>query len=41
MPGQAHIGTSGWIYKHWKDLFYAGVKQKDWLSHYASHFPTV
>ena len=35
------IGTSGWIYKHWKDLFYRGVKAKDWLPHYARHFPTV
>ncbi len=40
-PGQHHIGTSGWIYKHWKDLFYRGVKQAQWLAHYAAHFPTV
>jgi uncharacterized protein YecE (DUF72 family) len=40
MP-RAHVGTSGWIYKHWKHLFYAGVKQADWLAHYARHFDTV
>jgi uncharacterized protein YecE (DUF72 family) len=36
---QIHIGTSGWSYAHWKNLFYpAKVKQKDWLEFYANHF---
>jgi uncharacterized protein YecE (DUF72 family) len=36
------IGTSGWVYKHWIGCFYPhGMKQRDWLSHYASQFPTV
>lgn len=40
MPG-LFIGTSGWNYKSWKDEFYAGVKQKEWLEHYARHFNAV
>ena len=36
------IGTSGWVYKHWKGCFYPhDLKQKDWLSYYASQLPTV
>lgn len=35
------IGTSGWNYKDWKDAFYAGVKQKEWLEHYARNFNAV
>jgi uncharacterized protein YecE (DUF72 family) len=26
-----YIGTSGWMYSHWKDSFYHGAPQKDWL----------
>lgn len=37
-----HIGTSGWSYKHWKDLYYPKeVKQKDWLKYYAESFETT
>ncbi len=36
-----YIGTSGWNYKTWKDTFYAGIKQKEWLEHYAQHFNAV
>ncbi len=25
------IGTSGWTYPHWKESFYKGAPQKDWL----------
>lgn len=35
------IGTSGWNYKAWKTDFYKGVKQKEWLEHYAKHFRAV
>ena len=36
------IGTSGWVYKHWIGCFYPPeMKQRDWLRHYASVFPTV
>lgn len=36
------IGTSGWIYPHWKDLFYpAGLRLKDRFGHYSRQFDTV
>lgn len=36
------IGTSGWSYKHWRELIYPkGVKAADWLRHYAGHFDTA
>ncbi len=40
--GRFLIGTSGWIYPHWRERFYPrGLPQKEWLAHYARHFPTV
>lgn len=34
-----HIGTSGWSYKHWKDLFYPPrLKTADWFDYYATQF---
>lgn len=36
------IGTSGWQYRHWKKRFYPEkLPRSDWLSHYASVFPSV
>ena len=36
------IGTSGWYYDHWKELFYpAGLPKNKWFEHYALHFDTV
>jgi uncharacterized protein YecE (DUF72 family) len=36
------IGCSGWIYRHWKGLFYPdGLPQRRWFEHYARHFDTV
>jgi uncharacterized protein YecE (DUF72 family) len=35
------LGTSGWQYRDWRDLFYAGVPQRRWLEHYATNFATV
>jgi uncharacterized protein YecE (DUF72 family) len=36
------IGTSGWYYEHWKELFYpAGLPKNKWFEHYASQFDTV
>ena len=36
------IGTSGWHYNHWKELFYpAGLPKSKWFEHYAQHFDTV
>lgn len=40
--GRAHIGTSGWHYKHWAGTFYpADIKSEEQLSYYIRHFPTV
>jgi uncharacterized protein YecE (DUF72 family) len=36
------IGTSGWVYKHWKDVFYPPKLPGDQqLPFYAERFPTV
>lgn len=39
--GRLHIGTSGWNYPDWRDGFYGGIPQKDWLAFYARHFGAV
>jgi uncharacterized protein YecE (DUF72 family) len=37
-----HVGCSGWVYPHWRELFYPkGVPQREWLSYYAGEFDTV
>src|SRR6266705_4366890 len=42
MKGKIYIGTSGWVYKHWKGLFYPkDLKEKDWFSFFAKSFDTV
>jgi uncharacterized protein YecE (DUF72 family) len=36
------IGTSGWHYEHWRDIFYPPKLAKSgWLEFYARHFNTV
>jgi uncharacterized protein YecE (DUF72 family) len=36
------IGTSGWHYDHWSEVFYPAELQKGkWLEYYAQHFDTV
>jgi uncharacterized protein YecE (DUF72 family) len=36
------VGTSGWQYRHWRDVFYPhDVPQRRWLEHYAERFATV
>jgi uncharacterized protein YecE (DUF72 family) len=36
------IGTSGWVYDHWRGLFYPeNLRQSDWLGYYAREFDTV
>jgi len=36
------IGTSGWYYDHWKELFYPeDLAKNKWFEHYAQHFDTV
>jgi uncharacterized protein YecE (DUF72 family) len=39
--GKLYIGTSGWIYKDWHDLFYPKEMKKDFLSYLSSRFSTV
>lgn len=37
-----HIGTSGWVYKGWKEVFYPkSLAEKDELTYYSSIFNTV
>ena len=36
------IGTSGWYYDHWKELFYpVGLAKSKWFEYYAQYFDTV
>jgi uncharacterized protein YecE (DUF72 family) len=36
------VGCSGWVYKHWRGLFYPeGLPQKRWFARYAEEFDTV
>src|SRR5213596_1401300 len=41
MPGKAHIGTSGWNYKSWRDGFYGDTPQKQWLAFCAERFTGI
>jgi len=37
-----YIGTSGWVYPHWRGTFYPhDLPQSKWLSFYTQHFSTV
>lgn len=37
-----HIGTSGWVYPHWRGRFYPPESDEaQWLAHYAQHLPSV
>ncbi len=37
-----HVGTSGWNYSHWKDVFYPSTCARSrWLQFYAQNFTTV
>ncbi|MBI2372065.1 MAG: DUF72 domain-containing protein [Deltaproteobacteria bacterium] len=36
------IGTSGWVYSHWRGIFYPkDLPQRAWFAHYAGEFDTV
>jgi uncharacterized protein YecE (DUF72 family) len=36
------IGTSGYVYSHWRGLFYPrGLPVREWLAYYAGHFDTL
>ena len=40
--GKIHIGTSGWSYKHWKEIFYpTNLKTTEWLEFYVKTFNTT
>jgi len=37
-----YVGTSGWVYKHWRGRFYPQeLAQAKWLEFYNQHFSTV
>ena len=37
-----YIGTSGWVYPHWREVFYPPkLSQSKWLEFYTRHFATV
>ena len=37
-----HVGTSGFVYRHWSGVFYPpGLPQGQWLAYYARRFATV
>ncbi len=40
--GRFRIGTSGWQYDHWRDVFYpADLPKNQWFAYYVKHFDTV
>jgi uncharacterized protein YecE (DUF72 family) len=40
--GRPYIGTSGWLYPHWRERFYpAGLPAKRWLAWLAERFSSV
>jgi len=42
MSAKYAIGTSGWNYKHWRDVFYPPkLPASKWLAFYSQHFETV
>jgi len=39
---ELRVGTSGWHYKHWREVFYpSDLKTGDWLGYYSGSFDTV
>ncbi|HEU4469518.1 MAG TPA: DUF72 domain-containing protein [Flavisolibacter sp.] len=42
MRRNLYIGTSGWSYKHWKELYYPSrLPSTRWLKHYSEEFGTT
>jgi uncharacterized protein YecE (DUF72 family) len=40
--GRLRMGTSGWVYKDWRGIFYPPrLPMTRWFAHYAAHFDTV
>jgi uncharacterized protein YecE (DUF72 family) len=41
-PGRLFLGTSGYVYPHWRGRFYPrGLPPSQWLAYYARHFNSV
>lgn len=41
-PGRVRVGTSGWVYRHWRGRFYPPrLRAGDWFRFYAREFDTV
>jgi uncharacterized protein YecE (DUF72 family) len=39
---RVRIGTSGYVYRHWREVFYPeGLPARAWLGYYAERFPAV
>src|SRR4030088_2888056 len=37
-----YVGTSGWQYRHWREVLYpAKLPQRRWLEYFSSRFQTV
>jgi len=42
MPSRYDVGTSGWVYKHWRGPFYPpDLPTRHWFEFYSQHFSTV
>jgi uncharacterized protein YecE (DUF72 family) len=42
VAGSIRVGCSGWVYNHWRNIFYPKeVPQKEWLEFYTREFDTV
>ncbi len=42
MTSKIHIGTSGWTYDHWREVFYPkDCPKAKWLDFYTRHYGTV
>lgn len=39
--GILRVGTSGFQYEHWREVFYRDLPKRDWFQHYAVTFDTV
>jgi uncharacterized protein YecE (DUF72 family) len=40
--GRIRVGTSGWVYKHWRGVFYPpALPTSQWFAFYSGHFDTV
>lgn len=41
MKASAHVGTSGWNYDSWREVFYQGRPRKEWLRFCAQRFSAI